>query len=417
MGYSVLPADRYKVINKTYLTDLDQKNLMRFYTPIIGSLATSLYLNLWIDLKNKDLESEYLLHNHILNILKCSTNAFIEARESLEAMGLIRTYVKEDNVLVYLYELYSPLSPVEFFNHPILSVVLYNNVGADEYNNLLTEYQKVKVDYTGFNEITKTMDTVYVSENFNKVSNLQDKQVGNIELSSKIDYDLIVNSIPKDILSEKAFNKKTRELIDDLSFIYNVDSLQMVEFIRKSLNEFGMIDKDVLRQMVRKYYQFSFNGLPTIVYRTQPEYLKKASGDTSAYGKLVALFENISPHDFLKKKNGGSNPTARDLKLVENLMIDLGLTPAVVDVLLDYNNNKLVTAHVETIAGQWKRAGLQTAEDAMKFASKEHNKMIKKAPKENKKVVVPEWYNKNISTEEMSEEEIKAIEDMYKEFK
>ena len=59
MGYSVLPADRYKVINKTYLTDLDQKNLMRFYTPIIGSLATSLYLNLWIDLKNKDLESEY----------------------------------------------------------------------------------------------------------------------------------------------------------------------------------------------------------------------------------------------------------------------------------------------------------------------------------------------------------------------
>ena len=132
MGYSVLPADRYKVINKTYLTDLDQKNLMRFYTPIIGSLATSLYLNLWIDLKNKDLESEYLLHNHILNILKCSPNAFIEARESLEAMGLIRTYVKEDNVLVYLYELYSPLSPVEFFNHPILSVVLYNNVGADE---------------------------------------------------------------------------------------------------------------------------------------------------------------------------------------------------------------------------------------------------------------------------------------------
>ena len=65
----------------------------------------------------------------------------------------------------------------------------------------------------------------------------------------------IINSIPKDILSEKAFNKKARELIDNLAFIYNVDSLQMVEFIRKSLNEFGMIDKDSLRQTVRKYYQ------------------------------------------------------------------------------------------------------------------------------------------------------------------
>ena len=421
MGYSVLPADRYRVINKSILTNKDEENVVRFYTPIIGPLATSLYLDLWQDLHKNGQDSDYLIHNHLLSLLKCSPNSFIQARESLEAVGLLKTYVKEDNVLIYLYELYSPLSPVEFFNHPILNVVLYNNIGADEYNNLLKEYQKIKVDYTGYVDISKNMDDVYTSENFSKVDNIQEKETGIIKLKSKIDYDLIASSIPKDILSEKAFNKKTRELIDNLSFIYHVDSLQMVEFIRKSLNEFGMIDKESLRQVVRKYYQFSFNGLPTIVYRTQPEYLKKASGDNSLHGKIVAMFENISPYDFLKRKNGGTNPTARDLKLVESLLIDLELTPAVVNVLLDYclktNNNKLVTAYVETIAGQWKRAGLKSAEDAMTFALKERKKTVKKPNNTVVKKAVPEWFNKDISSTDISKEEQEALEEMLKEFK
>ena len=209
-------------------------------------------------------------------------------------------------------------------------------------------------------------------------------------------------------------------MIDNISFIYNVDTLKMVEFIRKSLNEFGMIDKDILRQTVRKYYQFSFNKLPTIVYRKQPEYLKKASGDTSLYGKLVSMFENISPYDFLKLKNKGSSPTARDLKLVESLLIDLELTPAVVNVLLDYclkkNNNKLTTAYLETIAGQWKRAGLKTAEEAMKFAAKENNKKTVKNTSTVKKDT-PEWFNKEIASVNVTEEEKSMLEDMLKEFK
>ena len=58
---------------------------------------------------------------------------------------------------------------------------------------------------------------------------------------------------------------KNKELIDNLSFIYNIDTLKMIEFIRKSLNEFGMIDKATLKDTTRKYYQLSSNSLPTIV--------------------------------------------------------------------------------------------------------------------------------------------------------
>ena len=39
MSYGVLPADRYKVVNKTILSEVDKENLLYFYAPVIGPLA------------------------------------------------------------------------------------------------------------------------------------------------------------------------------------------------------------------------------------------------------------------------------------------------------------------------------------------------------------------------------------------
>ena len=357
-----------------------------------------------------------------MNILKCNAKTLKEAREALEAVGLIKTYVREENVLIYIYELYSPLSASEFLSHPILNTVLYNALGDEEYKVLEKKYVKKKYNYEGFIEITKKMDEVFKVENTVVSANIKEKATGQIRLTSSIDYDLIINSIPKSALSEKAFNKKTRELIDNLSFIYNLDTLKMVELIRKSLNEFGMIDKDELRVSAQKYYELSSGSLPTIVYRTQPEYLKKATGDNTLRSKIIGMFENISPYDFLKAKNKGASPANKDLRLVEHLLVDLKLTPAVVNVLLDYclrkNNNKLTNSYVETIAAQWKRADLKTAEEAMQFAEKEHKKSLKKMNLSDKKQAIkPAWFDKDIKEEEASSEEQEELNNLLKEFK
>ena len=197
----------------------------------------------------------------------------------------------------------------------------------------------------------------------------------------------------------------------------------MIELIRSVLNEYGNIDKNGLRVAARKDYQFKKGGLPTLVYRTQPEYLKNPLGDNSKRGRLIAVFENTSPYDFLKRKNGGINPTARDLKIIEHLCLDLELNAAVVNVLIDYvlriNNNKFTSSYVETIASQWQRAGLKTASDAMAFAEKEYHKNNRKSSSNNKKVItqVPVWVDKKIEEGTMSEEEEKELNDLLKEFK
>lgn len=419
-GVTLLPADRYVVINKTILTDADRKYLISFYEPIIGHLAISLYLVLINDLEESKGVSRDFTHHHLMSLLKTPLKILKEAREALEATGLLKTYLKKGDVNNYIYEIYSPLSPSEFFNHPILNIVLYNNIGATEYEYLKKQYQKLKVDTKEYIDITKKLDDVMESGINVSVVDVKERSINDILVKDQVDFDLILSSIPKGIINEKVFTKKTKELINNLAFIYKIDTLKMIELIRSVLNEYGMIDKDNLRINARKMYQFNNGTLPTLIYRSQPEYLKSPVGDNSMRGKIIEMFEKLNPVDFLRNKYGGAKPTNRDIKLIENLIIDLEMPPAVVNVLLDYvlrkNNNKLATNYIETIAGQWKRAGLKNASEAMDFAEKENKKFTKKLDtvKASKE---PVWFNKVEKIEEMSDADKEELENLLKEFK
>ena len=421
---SLLPADIYTVVNKTILTEIDQKNLITLYEPIIGSLAVSLYLTLWRDLDKLEIMSIDYTHHHLMSILKIDLDSILLAREALEGVGLLKTYFKEGEINNYVYELYSPLSSDDFFNHPVLNLILYNNLGKKEYDIIKQEYTQVNVDLTGYIDISKMLDMTFKTESAQfEHLDLKKQTANDLALSGKIDFDLLISSIPKGLINEKTFNKKMRELINQLAFLYDFDSLKMAEIIRLAINEKGYIDKEELRKSARKYYQFNNNGsLPTLIYRTQPEYLKSPTGDTSNRGRIIHVFETTSPYDFLKSKYKGVRPTARDLKMLEYLVVDLELKPAVVNVLIDYvlrrNNNKLNQAFIETIAGQWKRLNIQTASDAMSVAEKEHQKYTKKAQKVTTKITEkqPVWFNENIEKEEISAEEKEELEDLLKEF-
>ena len=363
---TLLPADRYVVINKSILSDTDRTIIINLYEPLVGALAVSLYFTLWNDLNVSNLMSKDLIHHHLMVVLKSGISSIKLARESLEAFGLLKSYVKNGSINDYIYELYSPLSPQEFFNHPILNVVLYNNVGEREYENLKNMYKNPKIDLKEYVDVTKKLDDVYDTSKFTLTNEMRDKLSSNILVNERINFDMILSSIPKGIISEKTFTKKTKELINNLAFIYNIDTLKMTELIRSVLNEYGNIDKNELRIVARKDYQYKTGTLPTLIYRTQPDYLKNPLGDNSKKGRIINVFENTSPYDFLRFKYHNVKPTGRDLKLLEKLIIDLELTPAVVNVLIDYvlrkNNNKLTEGYVETIAAQWKREGLKTAE-------------------------------------------------------
>ena len=421
---TLLPADKYMIVNKTILTDQDRKYLVSLYEPIIGSLAVSLYLTLWRDLDRYNFVSADYNHHHLMTILKTNLDSIKLARQTLEGVGLLRTYFMASEPNNYVYELYSPMNPKEFFQNPIFNVVLYNNIGAFEYNLLKKEYSVLNINLKGYEEVTSHFDEVFKSSSEVPTIEALGRETLPLNVQDQIDFDILISSLPKGMLNEKILNKRMKSLINNLSFVYNIDTLKMCEIIRLSINEKGAIDKDTLRIQTRKYYQYNNHGkLPTLIYRAQPEYLKSPSGDTSKKGRIIEVFENTTPYDFLCAKYKTGTPTVRDLKLLEYLLEDVGLKPAVVNVLIDYvlkkNNNKLNNAFVETIAGQWKRLGIETAKDAMEVAEKEHKKYVNKFNKVSVKKVSedpPVWFDEKISKESMTEEEEKELESMLKKY-
>ena len=423
---TLLPSDNYMVINKTILYEEDKKIITMLYQPIIGPLPVMLYFTLCSDLDKSQVISPELNHHHLITCLHFTCEELELSRNKLEGIGLIKTYLKKDENNNYVYELYSPLSVKEFFSHPILNVVLYNNVGKKQYEELMSYFKVPKFNKEGYTDITHSFSDVYetvpytsfdiVSDNVRKYNKLK------LNINSNFDINFLIETLPKHIDREKIFTESNKELIINLAYLYDIDATKMQDILRTCIKENGSLSKEELRKTVRNYYQFDHSGiLPTVIEHSQPEYLRKPVGDNSKLSKLIYLFETTSPLDFLRSKSGGSEPVKRDVRLLENLIVDYGLNPGVVNVLVDYvlkiNNNNLSRSLAESIAGQWKRNNVLTVEEAINLARKEHKKYSKNTQKSSKVISTPEWFDKDIQKVETDDISRSDMESLLKEYK
>lgn len=425
--YNLMPADTYVVVNKTILHNEDRKIITSLYLPIIGADAVMLYFTLWSDLDNTEILSMEYSHQKLVSSLRITINELKVSFDKLEAIGLIKTFIKEGNVNNYIYELFSPVSASEFLSHPILNIVLYSNVGKREYDNLVKSFKIPRLNTSNYKEITKNFNDVFESTSMTSYDlSLEDIRKYNklkLNINSSFDFNFLISSMPKNLDTNRMFTKDIKELIINLSFIYDIDAIKMSNIIKMSLNDNGTISREILRKNSRNIYQFDNGGLlPTIVDNSQPEYLRKPIGDTSKRAKMIYTFETISPRELLISKNNGAHPTRRDLKLIEDLLVDYKLKPGVVNVLLDYainiNNKKLTRGFVETIAGEWQRKGIETVEEAMNTCEKVHKKSSRKSDRiDNKNSKTPDWFDKEINKNSVANDEENQLEELLKEYK
>ena len=289
--YNILPADTYVVINKSVINNEDRKILNMLYQPIIGPLPVMLYFSLWSDLDKLELISEEYTHHHLVVNMHLTLDEIVFARKKLEAIGLLKTYYREENVNNYVYELYSPLSASEFLNHPILNIVLYNNVGKKEYEKIVNYFKIPRISLSSFKDITASFSDVFDSVPLTSFEVINDdvrkKNILKLNINTNFDFNFLVSSFPKNIDVNKILTKDNKELILNLSYIYDIDAMRMQDIIKGCLNERGTISKEELRKSCRNYYQFDHGGvLPSVTSSLQPEYLRKPIGDNSNRLKL-----------------------------------------------------------------------------------------------------------------------------------
>lgn len=420
----VIPSDKFIVINKTILNDNDRKTLFMLYQPLIGQTSISLYFSLWSYLDKSEIISQDWTHLHLINNMQIKLEEIIEAREKLEGIGLLKTYVKKNVTNEYVYELYSPLSANEFLNNPVLNISLYNSVGKTEFDRIVSYFKIPSINLEEYEDITCSFNDIFMSIDFDNykpiLDDLKDNKKNKLKIISSFDLDNTLGLIPEELLNINSITNDTKEFLYKISFIYNYDDNEMLELIKNSIIN-KKIDREELKKNARKYYKFEKpDKVLGIVYKKQPEYLRKEYG-TSKKDKIIYQFETMSPYEYICNKHSGSKPTRQEIDILEYLLDDMDLKPGVVNVIIDYvlkiSDNKLNKNFVEAVAAQFSRSKIETVEDAMDLANREYKKK-KTNLKTKGKVIekVPNWVEKNIEEKQVSEEEYKKMEELLSKF-
>lgn len=417
---SLMPLDTFNVINHSYLNDNDRKLLIMLYEPIVGVVGINLYFNLWTFLDREIVLSETYTHKDLITNMGVTLKEISDAREKLEGLGLLKVYLKEGEINNYIYELNAPLSASDFFANPLLASVLYTSVGSFNYKRIKEYFKFPKINLKEYTNITESFTDVFESVSMVETDNSEiiKKNYAKVGIESELDIEEIISMIPDLMLNHTKVTESTKELILKLSFVYNFDSNKTIEVIKGSINDKHSIDKEKLKINYRNLYQFENDGkLPSIIFKCQPDYLKKEIKDSSKKSKVIYQFENLSPYRFICMKSKTEKLTKAEINILEMLLVDIGLKPGVVNVLIDYvlkiNDNKLTKNFVEAIASQWKRSNIETVEQAMEISKQEFKKKdaYKKEAVSKKEENKPEWFDKKIEIKEDLERQ-KKIEEM-----
>ncbi len=423
------PVDAYTVNMSQPFSAYDQKFLTLFYQPLIGSVAMSLYMTLLADAERGD---EQFNHYYLMNVLSLPLKPIFEARISLEAIGLIRTYVKDHgNDRAFIYELSPPLDAKAFFEDPLLSTFLFSKIGEQAYRNLRDRFIVSDEQKEQYKEVTRTFLDVYTPVHHGMEHLEGDYQyVGRDNMNDlpfkqyDFDFDLFRSGLSEQMVPQSALASISKTFIAKLAFMYALTPIDMQKVAMIALDEQLDIQPARLRKAAAEYYKMNTSKTPPILGKAFEQQAPVKEGTTaeplSREEALVQYLDHTSPIEILRDLLDGKEPLPVDVELAERLVTTHELPIGVVNVLLQYvyirNDGKITKNYVERIASHWMNKKISNAQEALKISREEHDKYVRwkeeekkgtknyRQPKQ-KEGVVPEWFYKKEQKEVKNDNE------------
>lgn len=454
----MLPIDRYTVACNGILHEYDRKIITLLYQPLIGPVSMSLYMTLWAQVEENRLWSQSNSHHSLMSFMDLHLKSIHEARLKLEGIGLLKTFVQEnEGSRSFVYELQPPLPPEQFFLDGMLNIFLYQKVGKTQFTKLKKFFSDkvLPAETDGYENVTRAFQDVYDSvtpENFQMMDGFLDQgadeayigrvvQKGiQVEVDESFDFELLMAGLSESLVPKKAFTPKVKNAISNLAYLYGIDSLQMKNLVITAMDELeGKINIEELRKAARDWYQLEHQDkLPVLVDKIQPA-LKQSNVDEpkTKVERLIHYLDTTSPRQLLSDISGGTVPSKADLKIIEDVMFKQKLLPGVVNVLIQYvllkTDMKLTKAYVDKIASHWARKKISTVKDAMDLAIKEHRQYLEWADNKNTKSdskrkpirteALPDWFDEKEEASPPSNQDAqlevrkRALEERLKKYK
>ncbi|MFS0574889.1 DnaD domain protein [Sporosarcina sp. 179-K 3D1 HS] len=410
------PIDTYTIKSTHPFSDYDRQLLTLFYQPLIGSDAMSLFLLFWADAERAD-EKEYN-HYRLMNFLTKPLGPIFEARISLEAIGLLRTFRKDEETgRSFIYELLPPLDARLFLSDPLLSTFLFSKIGEQAYRDLRNRFMERELQEEGFEEVSRTFLDVFTPSHLGQaVERSEEGQLkGRTEPAGitfgthDFDFNLLRAGLSEQMVPQSALTEVSRDFIAKLAFLYSLSPIDMQKVTMMALDENMKLSEDRLRKSAVEFYKMNISqNVPSLGKAFQVEEKPNVLEPVTREDEFLVYMETTSPREMLKDYTG-KEPLSVDVQLAERLVTVHGFAVGVVNVLLHYviirNDGKITKNFVERIASHWANKKIATAKQAMEISRQEHDQYIKwqnegskktsgRKPKKEEKL--PEWFNKSV---------------------
>ncbi len=409
--------DIYEIRIASLISNVDKDVIIELYQPLIGSLATMLYLTLLKQKRNEDDEIVFPT-SVLLSTMQINLGKLLEARRALEGVGLLRTYMKSgDNNASYIYMLYAPKSPKDFFDDVLFKGLIIQYLGEKETKRLAFHYRvdlKISDEYKEISaSFVDIFNPDYDDSAFRK--NISDSLLGHN--SGRVKMDFSVELFNKYIEENSQINasllsRKDIKEIERIATLFGLNEKSMAYIIIDEYDANLNPHIDYSKVFVKAEDQIRYPMLQKRILARS-----KVSGDGVLASK-VKLMEQKSPAEWLQLLQNNTKPASSDLKIVNDLSKNYGFSKGVINVIIDYvlhkNNNILSNNYCEKIASSLARENVTTAVDAMNYlnslSTKKNNKKENNIlPLENSSKEVEDETKLNEEEENISNEEMENI--------
>lgn len=351
------------VIYKDYGYTLNYELLYDLYSPIIGSEAINLYINLYHE-SNKQIRTSgvtsYL--KDLNDACNHSPAMFAELRSKLEAIGLLQTYLQENNnqsERTYHFVIKQPLSFANFIDNQKFRYLLIKSIGQLNYEKLEYMYMPSRVP-TNSTNVSSTFEVIFDNDELTNVKTFN--------------FDKLYENIAKNTSTLIVISNECKAIIESFHQNYNLSESEIEHIIYGCIvenNNSYEVDHDLLSVRFHEYINSAknvavFSNIE--LHRNAAMFVKNLSNEQMQ--TIFNEYKNLNSEQYLSAIYKA--PLSSDeIQTIETLRKTYKLSDYVINLLVDFTifktNGKLNKTYICKIAKTINGLNLNKLSDIYNF--------------------------------------------------
>ncbi|RVU70565.1 MULTISPECIES: DnaD domain protein [Lactobacillus] len=382
------PKQPFLVANQIELFPQDQEILIKLYQPLVGAIAVAFYQTLIQDYDPYEILSDARGIYALQEQLDCSLKDFFQALHKLEGVGLVQTFLVDNEVTkVLVFRLLKVQTAQEFFSTALLASLLKEKVGESDFHRL-SHYFAKKAKMTqkqvknardisaSFLEVFSLPDDEAISPSTDVLEAANENQVADVGRAQLNQDDHINWGFLKQQFTMYQVNpnevEQHKSQIRNLMKTYGLNEQEFVDESLPSLHGSNQLDMKAIARLIAENYRaiHARRDLQQEIEQNRPHNVQMPRGLSQEKQQLLQAANSKSPAQFLYeiKKEKGGYASADEKRIIYNLRNQRGLPSDLINVLiyacLKYSP-VLTNRLADRIANDWLQHKVTTSKDAI----------------------------------------------------